>query len=152
MIAAGPAVRLLDARQGGLDESGLRGWARSLSDAHPDLTASRSYRYPYALVAWHDGPVGVDIERVEACGASFLESISTPAERSVEAPPERDPDAHAISLWCGKEALSKALGDALEYDPRRLESPLGWPDGRCGPWHAESLSAPDGYVAWVCWR
>ena len=29
------------------------------------------------------------------------------------------------SLWSGKEALAKALGDALRYDPRRLESPAG---------------------------
>jgi phosphopantetheinyl transferase len=55
-------------------------------------------------------------------------------------------------MWCGKEALSKALGDALAYDPRRLGSPLSWPDGRSGAWCAAELPAPAGHVAWLCWR
>ncbi len=48
--------------------------------------------------------------------------------------------------------LSKALGDARNYDPRRLESPAGWPRGICGPWRAAPLPLPDGYCEWVCWR
>jgi hypothetical protein len=44
------------------------------------------------------------------------------------------------------------LLDALAYDPRRLESPLGWSSGRSGAWHAECLPAPAEHVAWLCWR
>jgi len=146
-----PEVRLLDARAAGLDEAGLKAWARRRAQSCQTEFVTRSYRYPYALIAWHDGPVGIDIERVERCDAAFVESICTPAERSAW-PAGGDPDATAISLWCSKEALAKALGDALAYDPRRLESPLGWPAGRSGAWRADCLPAPPGHVAWLCWR
>jgi 4'-phosphopantetheinyl transferase superfamily len=146
-----PQVRLLDARPAGLDEAVLRRWARSQRQPDAGTLVTRSYRYPFALVAWHRGPVGIDLERIEVCAPSFAESISTPEERSARLHGD-DPDAYAISLWCGKEALAKALGDALGYDPRRLESPGGWSDGRCGPWRSARLAAPTGHVAWVCWR
>lgn len=146
-----PAVRLLDARAGGVDEPGLRVWARGLTEASGAEFVTRSYRYPFAAIAWHSGPVGIDIERIEPCDAAFLDSICTPIERS-EWPSAGDPDTAAISLWSSKEALAKALGDAVDYDPRRLESPLGWPAGRSGAWYAERLPTPPGHVAWLCWR
>ena len=150
--AGAPRVWLLDARPADLDEIGLRRWARSQRQPDAETFVTRSYAHPYALVAWHSGPVGIDIERVQACAPGFLESICTPAERWLEPGGRVDADAYAISMWCGKEALSKALGDALAHDPRRLDSPLGWPDGRSGAWHAAELRAPTGYVAWLCWR
>lgn len=148
--ASMPRVRLLDAREldDAADEAALRAHARRLA-AGPHL--ARSYRYPYALVASHDEPVGIDIERVERCDEAFAELICTPAERALVAG-AADPDALLSSLWSSKEALSKALGDALDYEPSRLESPLVWPDGASGPWRAERLTVPDGHVAWLCWR
>jgi hypothetical protein len=140
-------VRLLDARAAGLDEPGLRAWARAEAARGGAPRVSRSYSYPYALVAWHDEPVGVDIERIEACDAAFAESICTPRERA-----EIAADTYLTALWCSKEALAKALGDALRYDPRRLDSPMLWPGGRAGPWRAEPVAAPPGHTAWLCWR
>ncbi|HYB27319.1 MAG TPA: 4'-phosphopantetheinyl transferase superfamily protein [Solirubrobacteraceae bacterium] len=148
----GPETWLLDARAADLDEIALRRWARSQRRPDAETRVTRSYAYPYALVAWHTGPVGIDIERVQECDAAFLESISTPSERRIGLADGLDPDAHTISLWSAKEALSKALGDAVAYDPRRLESPLRWPHGRCGPWRAAALPAPAGHVAWLCWH
>lgn len=148
----GPEVRLLDARGADLSETVLRRWARSQRRPDEGTFVSRSYRYPFALVTWHTGPVGIDLERIEACEPGFAQSISTPAERSAAAHGGEPGDPYAISLWCGKEALSKALGDARGYDPRRLESPLRWPEGRCGPWRAVELPAPAGHIAWICWR
>ncbi len=143
-----PSVALLDARERGLDEAGLRRWAAEMSQGATHT--SRSYRYPYALVACHTRQVGVDIERVEELGAEFLDSILTPGERLTVGTAY---DArHVSSLWCSKEALAKALGDALRYDPRRLESPAGWPGETSGPWRALALDAPPGHVAWLCWR
>ncbi|HWE10427.1 MAG TPA: hypothetical protein VG325_13820 [Solirubrobacteraceae bacterium] len=55
-------------------------------------------------------------------------------------------------MWSSKEALAKALGDALRYDPRRLEAPVAWVNGACGPWRARPVPAPPGHVARVCWR
>jgi hypothetical protein len=148
--AGGPQVRLLDARGPGLDPEGLRRWARTVSRETPAKHRSRSYRFPFALVAWHERPVGVDLERVEALGPEFLASISTPAElESVGASGHTEA---ASSRWSSKEALAKALGDAVSYDPRRLESPERWPDGRSGPWRAATIDAPPVHVAWLCWR
>lgn len=139
---------MLDARAAGAAEGALREWARTVAPA--DVAhSSRSYRYPYALVAWHERPVGVDLERIEACDEAFAESICTPEEKKRLAGAD---DGLITSLWCAKEALSKALGHPLAYDPRRLEGPLVWPEGRSGPWRAEQISAPEGYLAWLCWR
>ncbi len=149
--AGGPQVRLLDARGADLDEAGLREWARTLGDAQGAPYVTRSYRHPYALVAWHGARVGVDIERIEPFDAAFAASICTPAERLDWAGRE-DRDARLASLWSGKEALAKALGDALSYDPRRLEAPLLWPAGRTGPWRSARLAMPAGHVAWLCWQ
>jgi hypothetical protein len=143
-----PEVWLLDARAARLDEAALRRWARQLPVAARAAHRSRAYRHPYALVAWGEGPVGVDLERVEALDQAFLESICTPEERRR---PLRGDDAVA-SLWCSKEALAKALGNALAYDPRRLGSPAFWPGGGSGPWRSVALPVPEGYVGWLCWR
>jgi phosphopantetheinyl transferase len=95
----------------------------------PYLT--RSYRYPYALVASHTGPVGIDIERIEPCDPGFAQSICTPDE-TVQWEALQDPHAYYSSMWSSKEALAKALGDAVSYDPRRLQAPMLWPTGRAG--------------------
>jgi len=151
LASQGPAVWLLDATAAGTDERALREQARAFSAAAHAKHVSRSYCHPYALIAWHDAPVGVDIERVGPCDPAFADSIATPSER--RRPPEvADRDRHVTALWSSKEALAKALGDALDYDPRRLESPMHWPDLQAGPWRAAALDVPDPYVAWVCWR
>jgi hypothetical protein len=148
-----PLLRLLDARAAGAaDEASLRELARAASAHAGAPFISRSYRFPFALVAAHSAAVGVDIERVEPCDRAFADSIRTPAERAAAASPHEDHDRYCTSLWSSKEALSKALGDALAYDPRRLEGPGAWPDGRSGPWRATPLDVPDGYVGWLCWR
>lgn len=143
-----PEWRVVDARSTGMDEGALRAWARA---QRPAAHVSRSYRYPYCLIAWHDEPVGVDIERIEPYDVAFAASICTPFER-VDAERVAEAGAWLASLWCSKEALSKALGAPLRYDPRRLESPIGWPGGRAGAWRARPLEVVPGHVAWVCWR
>jgi len=144
-----PQVALIDANAERLDERELRTRARSLGEAVGADMVSRSYCHPYALVARHTGPIGVDIERVVACPEEFSQAICTPAEKESG---RWITDRELISLWSSKEALSKALGDALDYDPRRLGSPAAWPGGACGPWRTAALPTPDGYCAWVCWR
>jgi hypothetical protein len=144
-----PIVALLDVTSEGLDEAALKQRARALAVAMGRGTMSRSYCHPYALVGWHTGPVGVDIERVSGCSERFARSISTPSE---EALGPLATDREVVSRWSSKEALAKALGDALHYDPRRLESPAGWVDGVAGLWRAVTLAAPDGHCAWVCWH
>ncbi len=145
-----PQLHWLDARGAGVDPDGLRGWARELSAAGRRTHSSRSYSYPYAVVALHDAPVGVDIERIGPLDADFGRAICAPDE-PLE-PPTGVPREHYLtSLWSSKEALAKALGDALDYDPRRLHSPQGWPGGRSGRWRARELDAGPDHVAWLCW-
>jgi phosphopantetheinyl transferase len=144
-----PRVALIDATDEGLDEAALRTRARELGAAVGAGTVSRSYCHPYALVGWSTGPIGVDIERTVACPEGFSGAICTPAEKDSR---RWISDRDLISLWSSKEALSKALGDALDYDPRRLDSPAVWPGGVCGPWRTVTLSVPEGYCAWACWR
>jgi hypothetical protein len=146
-----PHVALLDASVAGVDDAAFRHWARRLATTAGAPYTSRSYRYPYALVAWHSQPVGTDIERIGPCDDAFAELVCTPSERPGQAG-LLDRDRYLTSLWSGKEALAKALGDALAYEPSRLASPAGWPLGRAGPWRAEELGAPPGHVAWLCWR
>lgn len=149
--AAVPEVRLLEARGADADEASLRERARSEALASGGRYTSRSYRHPFALLAWHSEPVGIDIERIESADAAFAELICTPSERA-EAARAGDHDAYLSSLWSSKEALSKALGDSLRYEPGQLESPMHWPVGRAGAWRAQELAAPYGHVAWLCWR
>ena len=104
-----PRVALIDVTLEGLDQAALRRRARELGAAVGAGAVSRSYCHPYALVASHTGPVGVDIERIVACDERFARSICTPTEMA------RTPwanDREIVSLWSGKEALAKALGDA----------------------------------------
>jgi 4'-phosphopantetheinyl transferase superfamily len=140
-----------DPSAGRLGEDALRALTRGMSERSGARYCSRSYCFPRALVASHDAAVGVDIERVQTCDQAFADSIRTPTERAAGVP-AGDPDHHFTSLWCSKEALSKALGDPLAYDPRRLEGPGAWADGRCGPWRSRALDVGERYVAWVCWR
>jgi phosphopantetheinyl transferase len=144
-----PRVELLHAGDHAIDEAALKARTREWAAARPAGGVSRSYCFPYALVAWHGDRVGVDIERIAACDERFARSICTPAE--TELAPWRS-DEEIVSLWSGKEALAKALGDALRYDPRRLDSPTGWAGGASGPWRARRVPVPGGYCAWVCWR
>jgi phosphopantetheinyl transferase len=110
---------------------------------------SRSYCHPYALVAWHSGPVGVDIERVVACPEEFSQAICTPDEK---AGGRWITDGDLISLWSSKEALSKHSGTrstttrAGSSRPRRGRVAPG------GPWRSATQPAPGGHCAWVCWR
>lgn len=127
---------------------------RALTRAHPQAArarhVSRSYCAPLALVAWHDAPLGVDLERVAPTDRIFAESICTPGELArFEA--QLDDDAFVTSLWVSKEALAKALGDAVAYDPRRLESPVGWWRGAAGAWRAREFIPAPGHVAWLVW-
>jgi hypothetical protein len=145
----GPTVELL--RAGAREsEQDLHDAARVRSTrVGPQRRVSRSYAFPYGLLAHHDTAVGVDVERVAPCDVVFAASICTPDELATI----RVRDAAGVtSLWSSKEALAKALGDARLYDPRRLASPAGWRQGASGPWRARALTIAPGYRAWVCWR
>ena len=142
----------------GGDGERLRALARRLC-ALVGGECSRSYHPPVALVGIHAGRVGVDVEGVVATEAGFFEGIATPRERTTLSLPPEGPqrDRFLIELWSAKEAVAKALGDALSYDPRRLDSPFVWQEVgpglyRAGAAYAHPLELGEGLVGWVCWR
>ena len=112
---------------------------------------SRSYRFPFALFAVHSDSVGIDIEHVDPYDPVFAESICTPAEWSTS---QTRPETalEVADVWSSKEALAKALGDAVKYDPRRLLSLALTSDAAAGPWHAARIDVPFGYTGWVVWK
>ncbi len=66
------------------------------------------------------GPVGVDIERMDALGFAGFDDVAL-HER------ETAPSVEArATTWARKESLLKATGDALHLDPRLIR--LGDPD------------------------
>ena len=154
-----PSHELLRLPQGGSESAELRKLARAHPCARTAPHASRSYCGSLGLVAWGATPLGVDLEAVQevesgpaaaARTRDFAASICTPEEL------ERfrgllDDARFVISLWSSKEALAKALGDPVAYDPRRLESPLGWRDGASGRWRAQQLEPAPGHVGWLVW-
>lgn len=131
-----------------ISDAELRAYARSVTPSA--LHVSRSYCGSRALVVWHDCDVGIDIEGVSALDEGFAATICTPAELEA-ARYVRDRNLCLTSMWSGKEALAKALGEPVSYDPTRLESPRCWPDGVCGRWRATPLDVGPALVAWLCW-
>lgn len=151
MSSGAPSYELLSLPNGHADPTELRDLARAHPRARQAAHVSRSYRGPRALIAWHTAPVGADLERLAPTDRRFAASICAPAELE-RFGARLDEPAFVTSLWSSKEALAKALGDAMDYDPRRLESPLGWPDETAGGWQAMQLQPAGGYLAWIVWR
>ncbi|THF55627.1 4'-phosphopantetheinyl transferase family protein [Pseudothauera rhizosphaerae] len=98
------------------------------------------------------GPVGADIEAVDGrLGRAALAGCLTPAERRYCG--RRDAEA-LFRVWCGKEAVLKALGTGFAADPAAVAAvpaagrryavalPPGLPATR-----AWQLPAPDGFAA-----
>jgi len=117
-------VEVVDAHVHGVTEGDWRPYVRAL--ASKGTHVSRTYRYPWAVVAHHHDAVGVDLERLDAIGAGdrgFASATCTPDELAGIDRGEYD---DLVDLWSGKEALAKALGDPLGYEPRRLDAPRTW--------------------------
>ncbi len=112
---------------------------------------SRSYRFPFALFAVHCDSVGIDIEHVDPYDPVFAESVCTPTEWS-NSQTRPETSLEVADVWSSKEALAKALGDAVKYDPRRLLSLALTPDGAAGAWHTARIDVPFGYTGWVVWK
>ena len=121
---------------------------------------SRSYSGDVALVAgWHLR-VGSDVEILAGSSESswstadrhFRSTLMSPEERrEVLTRSEGDTRQSAMSLWCSKEALAKALGTPQQMDPARLTGPTVWPDSRRGNWRATFLDTHDLEIDAVAW-
>ena len=99
-----------------------------------------------------DGPIGVDIERVEPKESSFVDLALTASEQQLR-PEGWDRDDWVVRAWTAKEAVAKARGTGLQGRPTdyRLERVEGAtvdvrdPDGL--RWRVETCRAGDHAVA-----
>lgn len=116
---------------------------------------SRSYCGNISLAAGWSSRVGVDISRTTPTNVKhfcehledFLDVTATPNEREMLASlAVEDVPSAALDLWGAKEALTKALGNALDYNPAQISSPLMWSGGCQGSWYARRISLPEEIV------
>ncbi len=134
------------------------GWPRALyADGRPvAVSLSISHSGDRALCALgheQNGPVGADLEKIEARSEAFLEDFYTEGERRMlSALSGRQRDTAVNAIWCLKESLLKALWSGLRRRATDVEvESLGKPaaDG----WQRAVLrlaGTPGG--AWGCWR
>lgn len=100
-------------------------------------------------VACSTAPVGVDVERTDGERLNHLDAV-------LFAPDEERPMSTTgrARLWVRKEAVLKAMGVGLSWDPRRLHVAPGggvWVDGRRGSdVHLCDVDGPTGYALTVC--
>ncbi|MGP8005913.1 MAG: 4'-phosphopantetheinyl transferase superfamily protein [Acidimicrobiales bacterium] len=114
-----------------------------LSIAHTEWVA-------VAVVA--DGPVGVDIERVEPKDTAFVDAALTGAEQALH-PDRWSGDEWVLRVWTAKEAVAKARGTGLGGRPRSYEVEraddeqltVRDPDG--GRWQVATCRAGNNVVA-----
>jgi acyl transferase domain-containing protein/phosphopantetheinyl transferase len=96
------------------------------------------------------GPVGVDIERIDARPERFDALVMAPAELAL-LPAGRDEDEWRTRVWAAKEAAAKAARTGLEGNPRRWV--LAAVDGERllvdGRWMQTTKFEEEHVVAWT---
>jgi len=108
--------------------------AKHLSGPGPVPKVSIAHCEDRAIAIADDEAVGVDIERIAARDPSFLEAISTKAERGLLTDQHGGgasdgADEWTTRLWCAKEAAGKLLGTGVDGAPRRFEAVAVGMDG-----------------------
>jgi acyl transferase domain-containing protein/phosphopantetheinyl transferase len=83
------------------------------------IEVSLSHKGDEAVAIVADGPVGIDLEKIEEKAESFLKISFTEQERALLAS-LKQPEA-ALWFWVAKEACSKKAGTGLEGNPKRFE-------------------------------
>ena len=111
-------------------------WPLSISHCQGCAAAALNVDWP--------APVGVDLERIEARPAGFVEDYLTSAERvSLSLDLERQTE-QVTAIWCAKEAALKALGVGLTVDTRAVTVALGASSPRGHGWRPVEVEAVSG--------
>jgi 4'-phosphopantetheinyl transferase len=94
-----------------------------------------------ALIALAAGfEVGVDVERLDRRSSAIPRTL-TPAEAAALAAARGDKHAELLRVWCRKEALAKAIGGGLGWEPRRFDTTAP------GDYALTDVAVPPGHVA-----
>ncbi len=107
------------------------------------VSISHSDGWASAAVHFGSGPLGCDLERIEARSSAFLDDYLTPGERAFVAKGhDSDGALFATLVWSAKEAVMKALHEGLRLAPASVEViPALHPASEAG-WRRFSVSAP----------
>ncbi len=106
---------------------------------------SRSYSGRYVVETFSQSRCGIDLETLKPAEANW--SIHSPLfELAMLAPGEKElieasdfcqHENLPTVIWASKEALAKALGDAKNYEPTQLRSPITWAAEPSPNWSAQ---------------
>jgi 4'-phosphopantetheinyl transferase len=138
--AARAALRTLVGERVGLPPRSVAfGYGPHGKPAAPGVRFNISHAGGVGLIALAaEREVGVDLERLDRRSAA-VERALTPGERAALAAGERH--LALLRTWCRKEALAKAAGTGLGWEPWRFDT------SRPGPFRLADLDAPAGFVA-----
>lgn len=136
----------------GADRHGLRA-GKPYVNAPVGIGITHSADFAVAVCGPHT--VGVDLERSRPMGEHFAQLLAVAAAGG-DGPRRRRLEAMPLPLrWACKEAVLKAYGFGLRFDPREVELTDWHPDGsytwRTGPRLARYAPRPGGcrYGAWA---
>jgi acyl transferase domain-containing protein/phosphopantetheinyl transferase len=123
----------------------------SIAGGGPLPAISLAHDETGAVAAAADGPVGIDVERVDVGERLMLEDFATPGERDLLARSfgaAADPGG-VTRLWCAKEAAAKLVGSGLGGRPKRFEAVEADGTGRLSILHGPSERRIDVHTS-VC--
>lgn len=84
----------------------------------PPLFVSIAHKDSMALAMAADGPVGVDIEKIESRSEEFLRLVMS--EEEIARLPEEERDTWVTRVWVAKESVAKRAGTGLEGRPKHF--------------------------------
>lgn len=104
-----------------------------------------SHTRSVAMIALADGfEVGVDVERLDRRSSAVLRTL-TASESAALAAAGDDRHVELLRVWCRKEALAKAIGGGLGWEPLRFDTtapgPFSLADVAVRPGHVAALAA-----------
>lgn len=87
-------------------------------EGHPKVCFNLSHSGEYAVIAYGDRPVGIDIQKARDVKEAFARRIMNEAEYSGQDVPDMTDSKEICRIWTIKEAYSKLIGIGLSYDFR----------------------------------
>lgn len=112
--------------------------------SHPPESLSRSHSGRFTIEVVSNQRCGIDLEIANEIdpewsfdSESFELAILAPGEKElIMSSSMSSAKDLATVIWVSKEALAKALGDATNYEPNQIYSPMCWEAMRPDNWQA----------------